>query len=157
MAVIVVAEITVTAVAALPPSVTVAPGAKLVPVMVMTVPPVVEPFVGATPVMGGGGPTYENPFARVALCVSGLVTTTFTAPAAWAGVVAVIVVAETTVTAVAAMPPTLTVAPDAKLVPVNVSAVPPVVDPEVGATLVSVDVAVEPGLPAGPSGNTPCV
>src|SRR5437773_3771016 len=143
MAVIVVAETTVTAVAALPPSVIVAPGAKLVPVMVMTVPPVVEPFVGATPVMGGGGPTYENPFARVALCVSGLVTTTFTAPAAWAGVVAVIVVAETTVTAGTAVPPSVTVAPGARLVPVMVMTVPPVVDPVVGATPVRVGAVVE--------------
>jgi len=59
-------------------------------------------------------------------------TTTFTAPAAWAGVVAVIDVLLTTVTLVAAVPPNVTVAPETKLVPVIVTAVPPLVEPELG-------------------------
>ena len=50
-----------------------------------------------------------------------LVTTTFTAPAACAGVVAVIEVVLTTLTFVAEVPPKVTVAPAAKLVPVMVT------------------------------------
>jgi hypothetical protein len=67
-----------------------------------------------------------------------LVTVTVTAPAAWEGVVAVIVVLLTTVTPVAGLPPMLTVAPAAKFVPVIVTAVPPVVGPDAGATLLTV-------------------
>ena len=47
---------------------------------------------------------------RVPLWASVFVTTTFTAPAAWAAVVAVIVVLFPTATSVAAVPPNLTVA-----------------------------------------------
>jgi len=64
--------------------------------------------------------------------VSVLVTTIFTAPEAWAGVVAVIEVPLTTFTAVAAVLPKLTVAPAKKPVPVIVTAVPPLEEPEVG-------------------------
>ena len=62
-----------------------------------------------------------------------LVTTTFTAPAACAGVVAVIDVLLTTVTLVAAVPPSVTVAPARKPVPVIVTGVPPAVVPDGGA------------------------
>ena len=65
-------------------------------------------------------------------------TTTLTAPAACAGVVAVIEVLFTTVIPVAAVPPRLTVAPVRKPVPVIVTAVPPLVLPEDGETLVTV-------------------
>ena len=54
-----------------------------------------------------------------------MVTTTLTAPAAWAGVVAVSEVALPKTTPVAATPPRATVAPDTKPVPVIVTAVPP--------------------------------
>jgi len=67
-----------------------------------------------------------------------LVTTTFTAPAACAGVVAVICVALTTTTFVAPAPPNVTVAPVAKFVPVMVTAVPPAVGPLFGLTPVTV-------------------
>jgi hypothetical protein len=67
-----------------------------------------------------------------------LVTTTSTAPAAWAGVVAVIEVEFTKVTPVAAVPPKVTVAPLTKFVPVMVTAVPPMSGPLVGATEVTV-------------------
>jgi hypothetical protein len=70
--------------------------------------------------------------ASVPLWPSVLVTTTLTAPAPWAGVVAVIEVLLTTVTPVAAVPPRLTVAPARKFVPVIVTAVPPLTDPEFG-------------------------
>ncbi len=67
-----------------------------------------------------------------------MVTTTSTAPTAWAGVVAVIEVEFTKVTPVAAVPPKVTVAPLTKSVPVMVTDVPPVSGPLVGATLVTV-------------------
>ena len=75
-----------------------------------------------------------------------MVTTTLTAPAAWAAVVAVIVVLLTTVTPVAAVPPRLTVAPPRKPVPVMLTAVPPAVVPEVG----EIEVTVGTGLPPEP-------
>lgn len=74
-----------------------------------------------------------------------LVTTTLTTPAAWAGVVAVIVVLLTTVTPVADVPPSFTVAPDRKPVPMTVTGVPPVVTPELGV----IELTVGAGLPAG--------
>ena len=61
-----------------------------------------------------------------------MVTTTFTAPAVCAAVVAVIEVLLTTATLVDAVPPKLTLAPDRNPVPVMVTAVPPAVLPEVG-------------------------
>ena len=64
--------------------------------------------------------------------MSGFVTTTFTAPAACAGVIAVMVVLVVTLTLVAATPPKLTVAPATKFVPLMVTAVPPFVEPEFG-------------------------
>ena len=63
---------------------------------------------------------------------------TVIAPAACAGVVAVMVVLFTTTTLVAAVPPNVTVAPAAKFVPVIVTAVPPAVEPPFGTTLLTV-------------------
>jgi hypothetical protein len=68
------------------------------------------------------------------------VTVTVTAPAAYAGVVAVSDVLFTTTTLVAAVPPNVTVAPVAKFVPVIVAAVPPAVDPLFGVTLLTVGI-----------------
>src|SRR6266852_638029 len=100
-------------------------------------PPPAGPLLGLTlPTVGAA--TYVYPFLRLPVCVSGLVTTTFTAPAACAGVVAVICVALTTTTFVAAAPPNVTVAPVAKFVPVMVTAVPPAVGPLLGLTLLTV-------------------
>jgi hypothetical protein len=67
-----------------------------------------------------------------------LVTTTLTAPAVCAAVVAVIDLLLTTTTPVAAVPPKVTVAPDWKPVPVMVTAVPPAVGPELGAIALTV-------------------
>ena len=67
-----------------------------------------------------------------------MVTTTLTAPAACAAVVAVIDVLFTTVTPVAAVPPRLTVAPAKNPVPVIVTGVPPAVVPDVGVIPVTV-------------------
>ncbi len=70
--------------------------------------------------------------------MSGLVTTTSTAPEAWAAVVTSIWVALTKVTPVAAVPPKVTVAPLTKFAPVMVTAVPPVSGPLLGVTEVTV-------------------
>jgi hypothetical protein len=75
--------------------------------------------------------------ARPPLCPF-TVTATVTAPAACAGVVAVMVVLLLTTTFVAAVPPNVTVAPVTKFVPVIVTAVPPAVVPLFGLTLVTV-------------------
>ncbi len=75
---------------------------------------------------------YVYPLVSVPLCASVLVTTTFTAPAACAGVVAVMVVLLVTPTPVAGVPPKLTVAPARKPVPVMVTGVPPAVVPDTG-------------------------
>ena len=55
LAVIVVLLFTITPVAAVPPTVTVAPEAKPVPVIVISVPPAVGPEVGDTVVTVGAG------------------------------------------------------------------------------------------------------
>jgi hypothetical protein len=82
---------------------------------------------------------FNEPF-----CVSVLVTTTVTAPAACAGVVAVMDVGPTTFTLVAVVPPKLTVAPVRKPVPVMVTAVPPEASPVFGETEVTVGAGLPP-------------
>ena len=58
IAVMVVVEVTLSAVAAKPPTVTlVVPATKFVPVIVIDVPPRVEPLVGVTDVIVGAGTT----------------------------------------------------------------------------------------------------
>ena len=76
-----------------------------------------------------------------------MVTTTSTAPAAWAGVVAVIDVLLTMVTPVAAVPPSFTVAPVRKPVPAMVTAVPPLVVPELGVIEITVGAGFGGGGP----------
>jgi hypothetical protein len=96
---------------------------------------------GVTVVMPGAV-SNVNPFGSVAVPPL-QVTLTATGPAACAGVVALIVVADGAETPVAAAPPKSTVHPGAKFVPVNVTAVPPDVVPFEGATLVSVGAGTE--------------
>src|SRR5580704_2478324 len=146
VAVIVVLLTKVTTVAALLPRLTVAPATKLVPLIVIGVPPIVEPDTGVTPVTMGAGKLYVNAFDSVPLCPLGLVTVTLTLRAEPAGVVAVIVVLLTTLTLVAALLPKLTVAPATKLVPLIVIAVPPVVVPDTGVTLITVGKVWAPEL-----------
>ena len=69
-----------------------------------------------------------------ALLPLGLVTTTLTAPADLAGVVAVREVVLTTVTFVAGVPPKVTPVAPVKFVPVIVTEVPPSVVPVAGDT-----------------------
>ena len=131
-AVTLVEETTTTLVAATPPTVTLVAPVKLVPVIVIAVPPAVEPEVGETEEIVGGA-RYVNAFVAVAL-PPGVVTATLFAPTVPAGVTAVTLVDETTTTLVAAIPPTVTLVAPVKLVPVIVIAVPPAVEPEVGVT-----------------------
>ena len=72
------------------------------------------------------------------MVASVLVRVRLAAPAAWAPVLAVMVVLLTTVTFVAALAPRVTVAPGRKPVPVMVTAVPPGSDPVVGLIEVTV-------------------
>src|SRR3989442_1757360 len=140
VALICVALTKLTPVAAVPPTVTVAVVSKFVPLIVIAMPPAVEPDVGLTPVtVGAGGATYVNwSAALVALDWPPTVTTTSAAPATCAGVVALSCVALTKLTPVATAPPTVTVAVASKFVPLIVIAVPPLVAPEVGLTPVTV-------------------
>lgn len=146
VAVIDVASTNTTFVAGTPPIVTVAPETNFVPVMVTLVPPSVVPDGGAMLEIVGAVEAYVKPFVSVALWVSEFVTVTFTAPAACAGVVAVIDVAPTTTTLVAGTPPIDTVAPATKFDPVIVIGVPPSVDPDVGETPAIVGAGFDTGL-----------
>src|ERR1700676_1846150 len=98
---------TTTFVAALPPKETVAPEAKLVPAIVIAVPPAVDPVFGETLPAVGGAPK-GKPLCKLPFCPLEL-TVTVTAPAEPAGVVAVIWVLLTTVTLLAALLPKPTV------------------------------------------------
>ena len=132
-AVMEVALTTTTSVAATPPTVTLLAPVKLVPVMVIAVPPEVGPEVGLTLTMVGAS-TYVN--APVLVTVPPTVVTMISlAPACSAGVTAVMEVALTTFTLVAATPPTVTLLAPVKLVPVMVIAVPPAIGPDDGLTL----------------------
>jgi hypothetical protein len=68
----------------------------------------------------------------------GVVTSTLTAPAAWAGVVQVMLVALTTTTPVAAAPPKETLVAPSRFVPVIVTFVLPAMGPALGVTFVTV-------------------
>src|SRR5438876_11245199 len=129
---------TVTFVAAVPPRLTVAPAAKPGPVRVTAVPPLLVPELGEIALTVGAGLFPTRRSSDLPLWPSELVTTTSTAPAAWAAVVAVSEVLLTTVTFVAAVPPRLTVAPAAKPVPARVPAVPPLLVPELGEIALTV-------------------
>ena len=86
------------------------------------------------------GVIYINALDKVAVPPA-VVTATSFAPAAPAGVTAVIDVSLTTTTLVAGLPPTVTLLAPVKLVPVIVMAVPPAIDPDDGLTLVIVGAA----------------
>ena len=93
-----------TLVPAVPPKVTVGLPTKSDPLIVTDVPPVFSTFPGVTEATVGGL-LYVNPFAFVPVVLSGFITTTFTAPALCAGVVAMMVVESTTWALVADVPP----------------------------------------------------
>ena len=131
-AVTLVDETTTTLVAASPPTVTLVAPVKFAPVIVIAVPPAVEPVAGETEETVGGA-KYVNAFVAVAVPF-GVITTTLFAPTVPAGVTAVTLVDETTTTLVAATPPTVTLVAPVKIVPVIVIAVPPAVEPVAGET-----------------------
>jgi len=123
------------------PNVTVAPEAKLVPVIVTAVPPATGPPLGDT-LLTVGATIYVNALAKLPLCAAGLTTVTDTAPALPTGVVAVIVVGFTTDTLVAAAVPSVTVAPATKLFPLMVTTVPPEDGPLFGLTLLTIGAGI---------------
>jgi len=140
-------------VAETPPKVTLAALVKFEPLRVTDAPPRVLPDGGATAVSDGAGNRYVNPFVRVALCVSGFVTVTSTAPTACAAVVAVIDVASKTTVFAAATPPMVTVAPGTKFVPMIVTLVPPTIVPTFGESVDivgAVDTYVNPFVRVAP-------
>ena len=98
--------------------------AKPEPTIVIWVP--LGPLFGVTEVIVGAAAALNvNADASVADWPSGRVTVTPTAPAACAGVVAVIVVALRGAALAAGVPPNETLAPVLKLVPVMLTDVPP--------------------------------
>ena len=110
-------ETTVTDVQALPPTVTVGPAKKPVPVMVIAVPPAVDPEVGEKePTVGAT--KWVKPRTALAVPESLLVTTTSLAPADPGATPQRIWVEERKETLVQATPPTDAVIPAAKFVPV---------------------------------------
>ncbi len=135
--VILVALTTLTLVQALPPTDTAVAPVKLVPAIVIDVPPAVLPEVGVTELTVGAGVKYVNS-VLAAFVPPGVVTRTLAVPAVPAGVEQVILVALTTLTPVQALPPTDTAVAPVKLAPAIVIDVPPAVLPEVGVTELTV-------------------
>jgi hypothetical protein len=121
---------TLTEFATTPPIDTALVPVRFVPVIVIDVPPAVEPEFGLTEEIVGGA-KYVKPFARFAVPV-GVVTETTCGPGWPTGVTAVTVVESTTETDVAATPPILTLEAPDRLVPVIVTAVPPIAGPTFG-------------------------
>ncbi len=139
--VICVAESTVRLVPAVVPNLTAVAPVNPVPVIVTTVPPTKGPLVGDMPVTVGAAVTvvYVNwPADEVALVPAGVVTVTLTIPAAPAGDVMVICVAEFTVRPVPAVVPNLTAVAPVNPVPVIVTTVPPTRGPLDGEMPVTV-------------------
>ena len=119
-----------------PPKSTVAPAWKPDPLTVTDVPPPLPPLLGVTEVTEGAAAAKLKQEVHEPLCASGLVTTTFTAPAVCAVVVPVMVVALIVAT-VSADPPNETEAPATKSLPVIVTDVPPAAAPLFGTTEVT--------------------
>ena len=138
-------EVLLIIVAATPPTFTLVAPVKFVPVIVIGVPPATGPEIGATVVIVGSA-TFVNALALVAVPPT-VVTATSFAPAAPAGVTAVMEVELTATTLVAATPPTFTVAPARKFVPVRVRIVPAASGPALGVTEVSVGAAAYVNAP----------
>ena len=121
-------EITVP-LAATPPTVTLVAPVRFAPMIMIAVPPKVEPEVGETDEIVGGA-TYVNKFVAVALPF-GVVTAIVCAPTVPGGVTDSIWVSDRTLN-VAAVPPTLTLIAANKFDPLIVMAVPPRVVPDGG-------------------------
>jgi hypothetical protein len=113
---------------------TVTPGANPVPLTVTLLP--VIPEVGVNELTVGAPYPYRS-FVEPALVPPGVVTVTFTLPAASAGAVAVICVLDTNVED-ALTDPNFTLPPDLKADPSIVTVSPPEVTPVFGTTLATV-------------------
>jgi hypothetical protein len=131
--VISVSETTVKDAAGVAPKWTEVAVVKLVPVIVTGAPPAVGPALGATELTVGGATKVKSSAGEVAEVPPVVVTVTSTVPAAWGGVVVLILVLETTVNDAGVAPKSTAVAV-VKLVPVMVTGVPPALGPDVGAT-----------------------
>ena len=132
---VIVVELTRTIfVASTPPTFTLVVPVRPVPVIVIGVPPRVDPALGVTVEIVGGSDAYVKPPARVVV-PPGVFTVTPALPEGPAGVTAVILVALNTATSVANTSPTLTLIALVNFVPVMVIAVPPAVEPPLGETV----------------------
>jgi len=113
---------------------------RLVPVMVMFVPPASGPLLGVTLlIVGGGG--LKKKAVLAAFVPPAVAASTLAAPGECAGVVAVICVALFTVKLAAFVPPKVTLVAPVKFVPVMVTFVPPLIRPESGLTFATVGAA----------------
>src|SRR6266545_4011855 len=102
-------------------------------------PPPLGPMVGDTEVMPGAVVKVYRSAAVATLVPAAVLTRTWTAPAAWAGVTAVILVGELTVNDAAAVEPKLTQLTPLKSAPLMVTVWPPPVGPVAGETELIVD------------------
>jgi len=136
VAVIWVADATLTPVASTVPNLTALAPVRLAPVMVTTVPPAVVPELGLTPLTAGGLRYEKTSAAVMELVPLGVVTVTSTVPVP-AGAVAVMDVAEPTVKDVAATNPNRTAVAPVKAAPATVTCVPPASGPEEGLIAVT--------------------
>jgi len=123
--------------AVLPKDTLVAP-VKPVPVIITLVPPAIGPVEGVMLVKVGCGTIYVYAPVPPVAVPFGVVITTFTAPAAWEGVVTETAVLLITVRPVAVEPPIITADAPAKPVPIIVTSVPPAIGPVDGVMLVMV-------------------
>ncbi len=142
VAVIEVAPLMVTLVAAVEPNLTVDAAVKFVPVMVTDVPPAAGPEVGLIEVTVGTGVVVKVKMSaeEVAEVPVALVTVTFTVPTAPAGETAVIEVSLLMVKLVAAVEPKSTAVAVSKPVPVMATEVSAPWVPDVGLSKVTVGV-----------------
>src|SRR5579872_4181052 len=133
--------------------------ARLLPVIVIVSPPVVNPLAALRPLTwGGGAANVYRSAADVAEAPAAVVTTTSTVAATSAGANAVICVGESTLNDRAAIPPNETPMTSVKFVPVIVTMSPPAVIPLLtlsAATVGNAPARVIVNWSAGERGDVP--
>ena len=139
VAVTVLSESTVKVVAGVVPKFTPMVSIKPAPVMVTTVPPVVDPEVGVMELITGAG--WKLKLSELSV-PPGVVILIGTVPTRCAGVIASISLSLTTVKLVAGVVPNLTLVVPVRLVPVIATLSPPAVTPVVGNTAVGAGEAI---------------